>query len=468
MKSITKKTTLLALLIVGFVMLFSIFPVKAAKDRTASTTTLQKVNTFDYFTDSTTGISKKQFSISTIKNNLAKYNTTFSGPPGMPVEEYRAMCEQEWRDHTVYSKEPVYINFSLTRTYTYDELVKVMKYLSRYEGVYMYSIGTSSAGRTMYALEIDMPSDIEKETIILTGNIHARETAGTTYILKELIDLVQDDSKEAKNVLSRIRFVAVPCVNPDGREGVCFDTRHYTYSNGQLWKATSNGTDLGRNFPGLSWSQLAKGNSKSIYVSDSAKKLYYPGDYGGSCNETKALMKFIYHYVVVEKAVAHIDYHQQGSISYAGKPWDTTKHQKECSNLAKTLFEMMNKGNRISYRWIAESSEYGLNGTGSTMSDYACSVAYGAKFSPGYGFCVYTDGSNEYPLAAIPRMDNNKIKLIPEPNPRFVSMTFEIGYGKEYLGYSEKTRKLLATEYTKYRFDRVLYKLASIYDPTRK
>ena len=436
----------------------------AKKDLTKTTETLKKVNSFDYFTDSVTGISSKKWSKSTVKNNIANFSAQFSGPNGMPLEEYKAAMEQVWTDCTVYNREPEKIDFSLTKSYTYNDLIKFMKLLSRYEGVYLYDIGCTTSGRTMYALEIDIPtettdSDFVKETVILTGSIHARETAGTTYILKELIDLVQANTDESRNVLSSIRFVAVPCVNPDGREGIAFDTKNYSYNSKTLWKATSNGTDLGRNFPGLSWGQTLKGNKTSIYISSSSSKLFYPGAYAGSCNETKAMIKFLYHYTVVEKAAIYIDYHQQGAVSYAGKPWDLSTHQSDCKELANALFSRMNIGNRIKYRWHAEETDYGLNGTGSTMSDYASSVAYGAKFSPGFGFCVYTDGINEYPLCAIPRMDKNRINLYKEPNPSFRSMTFEIGYGNEYLGYSEAARKLIAAEYTAYRFDRIPYYL---------
>ncbi|MCR5330570.1 MAG: hypothetical protein K6E62_05195, partial [Lachnospiraceae bacterium] len=246
-----------------------------------------------------------------------------------------------------------------------------------------------------------------------------------------------------------------------GREGVAFDTDNYTYSGGELWKATSDGTDLNRNFPGLSFSQIAKGNKKSKSIGTSPKKLYYPGDYGGCAGETKALMKFLYHYIILEKAPVLIDYHQQGLIGYAGKPWDTVAHQEACKGLANQMFSMMNSGNSYKYRWVGEVDAYGLEGMGSTLTDYASSIAYGAKFSPAYGFCVYTDGNKEYPLSAIPKMDESPV-TVNAPNDTFRTMTFEIGYGPEYLGYSDNTLKLLDAEYTNYHFDKVLYRLYEI------
>lgn len=411
----------------------------------------------DFVSLSTTGIDGNQMTLEELQETIKSKGGSFIGDAiGMPYDEYVEAMTAEWVDCTKYNKKPTRVTLDIERSYTYYSLVSKMKNLSKYEGVWCYSIGESVEGRKIYALDIDIKSDEEKQLIVLTGNVHARETAGTMYIIKTLADLIQSKDKNDKALLAKYHIVAVPCVNPDGREGVAFDTENYTYSDGQLWKATSNGTDLNRNFPGLSWCQVKNTSDKTEYRSYSSKKLYYLGDYAGSCPETKALMKFLYYFIVVKQARILIDYHQQGAISYAGKPWDKSEHQKACKSLAKTMFSYMNKGNDHDYYWVEETSTYGLEGTGSTLTDYACSIAYGAKFSPTYGFCVYTDGKNEYPLIDIPKMDKCDKKLIDEPNPEFATMTFEIGYGRQYLGYSAKTRKLLATEYTKYRFGNVI------------
>ncbi|MCR5324696.1 MAG: hypothetical protein K6E85_15675 [Lachnospiraceae bacterium] len=423
--------------------------------------TLVKVNNFDYFSDSVTGVTDKQYTVEELEAAIKERGATFGGTPGMPVEEYKEAMAREWIDCTQYGSEPEFIDFSLTKEYRYADLENILMNLSRYDGVYLYDIGISTEGRTLYALEIDKPSDVEKTIVILTGTIHARETAGTTYLFKEIIDLLQNENAENDEILKNLRIAAVLCVNPDGREGVAFDTKNFTYSDGQLWKAASNGTDLNRNFPGLSFSQIGKGNKKTSNISYSPDKIFYPGKYGGCNSEIKAMIKFLYHYIVIEKAPILIDYHQQGSIGYAGKPWDSVAHQKACQKLADEMFSMMNKGNSRRYIWIAEPDEYGLNGTGSTLTDYACSVAYGAKFSPAFGFCVYTDGVREYPLCEIPKMDNSPITF-NIPNNNFRTMTFEIGSGRSYLGYSESTRKLLEEEYKNYHFDKVFYRMYEI------
>ena len=444
-----------------FMLISSSQNVNASESKTAPT--VEYANTFDYFSDSVTGLTSKSYTRKEIEELIKDYGS-FTGPMGMPVNEYKEAMNAKWIDCTRYEKwGKSFTKFELdvSKAYTYDRMVYYMEKLSCIEGVYLFDIGETTSGRRMYALEIDIPSDKKKEVVILTGNIHARETAGSIYILKEISDLLQSDTDEAKKILESVKFAVVPCVNPDGREGVAFDTSHYKYSNGKLWKATSNGTDLNRNFPGLAWSQIKDGNERSDYISDSSKKMYYPGDYAGSCNETKAMMKFLYHYVKIEKAQVLLDYHQQGRIAYAGKPWQSTAQFKRCKDMAKYLFSRMNPSSRRinKYIWYSEVDEYGLNGTGSTLTDFAVSVATGAKYSPGYGFYVYTDGKNEYPLIMIPNLDKTDKKVINETNKKFATSTIEIGYGNDYLGFSKSTRSKLKTEYNQFKFDRLLYYL---------
>lgn len=410
----------------------------------------------DYITSSVTGMEGEQFSLERLKEWVTPYGS-WLGNAGMPMEEYRAAMERTFVDCTEPSLDYEKQELVLAQSYTYEELVSMMKMLSRLPGVSLYDIGTSTAGRTMYALEVDRTEGDAERCILLTGNTHARETAGTMYILKELIDLLQnEESGEITEYLSRVKIVAVPCVNPDGREGVSFDTENYTYANGQLWKATSNGSDLNRNFPGLSFGQILSGNKRASSWSNDSRTLFYPGDYGGSCNETKAMMKFLYHYIVVEKADILVDYHQQGRVGYAGKPWQTKAAEARCVKLAKTMFSYINEGNSAKYQFIPEEPSYGLRGEGSTVTDYACSLAAGAKFSPQFGFLVMTDGVEERPLITIEDLDRVSY---PEANDTFCTMTFEIGANATTLGYSETARKKQENEYFSYHFDTVLVRL---------
>ncbi len=429
-----------------------------------ATETLRMINTFDYYTHSVSPLSEEPLTSKEISQKLQKYGT-YLGTPGMPDALYREAMEQKWEDATDRKNKYETITFDLKSRYTYNSLVNIMVNLSRIDGVNLYRIGKSSQGRAMYALEVDIPSDEPKDTVIITGTIHARETAGATYIIKELVDLLQNKSHKAKETLKRTRFIAVPCVNPDGRDGVCFNPEAYSYSNKELWKATGSGTDLNRNFPGLSWGQLASGNTKSKYIGSSPTKLYYPGPYAGSAPETRAMMKLLYHYIVLEKASMFIDYHQQGRIMYVDKPWCSSAQRELCKDAADHFKGILNEGQKKSannkYTTIKEDKDYGLNGVGSTMTDYACSIANGSKYSRAYGFNVYCTKKEEYPLIMIPRLDNTKKKLLEAPNNTLVTFTFEIGWGNDSLGYSSKARSLIADEYKTFHYDKVLYELSA-------
>lgn len=417
--------------------------------------TLEVMSNYDYVGESVTGISSKKVSVSTLQSRVKKYGKLYG--TGMPYKEYVAAMSREWIDATEYDKEPVKISVDLTKTMDYNAYVSVLKRLSRYEGVYIYKIGKSTEGRDLYAIEIDIPSKYKKEVFMLSGNIHAREFAGGTFIVKQFVDLVQkaQTNEDTMELLKKYKYVAVPIVNVDGREALITEPKKWSLRDGSLWKAYTNGTDGGRNFPGLQWGQVGVGYSFRSITAKKPGYANYPGEYGGSNKETKALMKWLYHYTIVEQAKFYVDMHQQGSIIYAGKKWQTQKQEQRCLDLRSDILSVLNKGNtKRKYNRVSGSS-YGLQGQGSTLADYALSLAVGSKFSPAYGFHAFVDNNREYILMEIKDIGYNRIK-IKEANKKFAALTLEIGYGRSYLGNSASTRKLLANEYKNYNFDKML------------
>jgi hypothetical protein len=188
----------------------------------------------------------------------------------------------------------------------------------------------------------------------------------------------------------------------------------------------------------------------------------FPGSYAGSSNETKAMMKWLYHYTVVEKASLYIDMHCQGAIVYAGKTWQTTKQAQKSLNLRTGVMNVLNSGiTKRKYTRVYESGLYGLRGEGSSLTDYAATLSVGAKFSPAYGFSAFTDGKKEYILLQVKDLDQSNLK-VQEADPNFAAITVEIGYGAKYLGNSSETRRLLANEYNYYNYSRLLEKLPSM------
>lgn len=418
--------------------------------------TLEKMASYNYVKNSVTGLSQKKVPVKTLQKNLKAYGTLYG--TGMPLAEYKAAMNNKWIDVTEYGKKPVALSVNITKTINYNSYVNILKKLSRYDGVYLYQIGTSTEGRAIYAIEIDVESNVNKNVIMMTGQVHAREFAGGTYILKEFVDLVQKAQKDKSTMelLKKNKYVAVPIINVDGREALINSPSKWTYSGGQLLKAYTNGTDGNRNFPGLQWGLISKGSSISSSIATKPGYAFYPGKYGGSNSETKALMKWLYHYIIVEQASIYLDMHQQGSIIYAGKTWQTKAQAQRSLDLRTNVMNVLNKGiTSRKYTRVYESSLYGLRGEGSSLTDYAITLAVGAKFSPAYGFHVFTDGKKEYTLLEVKDLDLAKGKF-REANSKLAALTIEIGYGRKYLGNSPETRKLIANEYNYYNFGKLL------------
>lgn len=424
--------------------------------------TLNLMAEYDYLSDSVTGVSQVKATLAELQKGLKGIGTLRG--TGMPYEQYEKAMSYQWEDETQYDKQPVSIKVDITKTMDYNAYITVLKKLSRYEGVYLYKIGTSTQGRALYAVEIDMDSDYNKNVIMLTGQVHAREFGGGTYIVKQLVDLVQkaQTDKKTKELLKKNKYVAVPIINVDGREALIKTPGKYTKKDGTLWKAYPNGTDGNRNFPGLHWGQLLKGNKLNPIIEQKPGYANYPGTYAGSMNETKALMKWLYHYIVVEKAKIYLDMHMQGSIIYAGKTWQTKAQEKLSTDLRTGVMEVLNKGiTKRKYIPVYESSIYGLKGEGSSLTDYAISLGVGAKFSPAYGFLAFTDGEKEYILMQIKDLDQTKLRFDAQ-NPNIAAITLEIGYGVKYLGNSNNARTLLANEYNYYNYGKLLEALPKV------
>jgi hypothetical protein len=418
--------------------------------------TLELMSRYDYIGKSITGLSQEKVPVKTLQNKVKALGTLYG--TGMPFDEYKKAMSYSWIDSTEYDKKPVKIAVDLTQTMNYSTYVGILKKLSRYDGVYLYKIGKSMEGRNLYSIEIDMKSDKKKKVIMLTGNIHAREFGGGTFIVKQFVDLVQkaQTDKKTMELLKSYKFVAVPIVNVDGREALIKEQSKWTSRRGELLKAFTNGTDGNRNFPGLQWGQVKKGNFLKSIIEKRPALANYPGDYAGSNKETKALMKFLYQYVVVEKAPIYLDMHQQGSIIYAGKGWSTQQDELRSTTLRANVLNVLNKGiTRRKYNRASDGPDYGLKGEGSSLTDYAVTLAVGAKFSPAFGYAAFTDGKKEYMLMEIKDLDYKKIK-VKAANSNFAALTVEIGYGTQYLGNSASTRRLLANEYNYYNYGKLL------------
>ncbi|XXH00394.1 Signal recognition particle subunit SRP72 [Hypoxylon texense] len=112
--------------------------------------------------------------------------------------------------------------------------------------VRMISIGQSAEGRDIPALRVGIPTGSagtgspgeRKNTILITGGIHAREWISTTtvnYVAWSFIRSVDEDPMIAK-ILQNFDIVFVPVLNPDGYE--------YTWEVDRLWRKSRQRTKM--------------------------------------------------------------------------------------------------------------------------------------------------------------------------------------------------------------------------------
>ncbi|KAI2463995.1 hypothetical protein F4781DRAFT_414592 [Annulohypoxylon bovei var. microspora] len=112
--------------------------------------------------------------------------------------------------------------------------------------VRMISIGKSYEGRDIPALRVGIPSSSatpgssngSKDTILITGGIHAREwisTSTVNYVAWSFIRSIDEDPMIIK-ILEHFDIVFVPVLNPDGYE--------YTWDVDRLWRKSRQRTKM--------------------------------------------------------------------------------------------------------------------------------------------------------------------------------------------------------------------------------
>lgn len=342
---------------------------------------------------------------------------------GMPTNEYQSTKNKTFKE-VVSSGTYEDIDYDISKYYSYKDIDNFVENLTRHSMVKTYIAGYSEQGRKIYLLEVGTGS----KTIILTGGVHARETAGPSYILKGLSDLVRkaETDENAKKILTNYKFIAIPCVNPDGREMVI---------NGKYsLKANANYVDIGRNFPTSNAMQYKFGNGHSRYE-EKPSYSHYCGPYLGSESETQAVMAVLNKYIPTASYL--IDYHQSGKGVYGGKLYDEKNKASKSAHFRDAIRK------HIGYSKINEEKELRGGGEGS-LSDYATEVASGFIFSDFYGRLTY----NGDPLLIYNDIDKHKEYYNPV-NKNIKIVTLEIG-SSSTRGYSSSTRQKQKEEYKKF------------------
>lgn len=114
----------------------------------------------------------------------------------------------------------------------------------------VFSIGTTSQGRTIWAIEIsDNPGTSEDEpSMQFNGQHHSREVA-TSHVVMDIVNTLTDGHNVDPTItawVNQYKTVCVPMVNPDGVQ--------YVFDVNSLWRKTRNacaggiGIDPNRNY----------------------------------------------------------------------------------------------------------------------------------------------------------------------------------------------------------------------------
>lgn len=366
---------------------------------------------------------------------------------GMKPEDYDVAMAIEWRQLDTPGKPTDYM-IDLADLMDYSAYEKYVFNLDKYQGVEASVIGQSEQGRNVYMVTVDFESGEapaqDKPVIMLTGSVHAREFAGAEYIVKFLNDTIIKAKTDAytRMLLESVTIVAVPLVNPDGREMIIDGGNKNRKSN-------ANGVDLNRAMPAVNAGQLEKGLKREKNLSTKPGLDFFAGYNLGSESETQAMIKWFNYYV--PKADVYIDLHQQGGSEY----FDKTFLAAESDSLSKAYAVLNNKLLHKGYPLVREQKAYGMRGSGGTLTDYARSVSEGLVYSYSLGRMALDMDGMETPLLCFEDLD--KCKQYYKPlNAGFKCVCIEIGRSRSYLGAGENARQKKEKEYARYGWDNFL------------
>ncbi len=397
-----------------------------------------------------TGEKQALLSLDEINENYKEYGKMTIA--GMKPEDYDKAVSLEWRVLNT-PGEPQDLTVDLSDLMDYAAFQNYIFNLDKYEGVEVSVIGQSEQGRDIYMVKIDfgvMPEpDGKKPVIMLTGSVHAREFAGAEYIVKFLNDTLKKADRDpyTKLLLEKAVIVAVPLVNPDGREMLIATGKAESGKGAR--KSNANGVDLNRAMPSINAGQLAKRVKRVKDFSTKPGNDFFAGYNLGTESETQAMIKWFNYYVPT--ADLYIDLHQQGGYSLYNKVFTSDEGDKLSKEFAVKNNLLLRKG----YRLRTEKGKYGLAGDGGTLTDYAKSVAEGYIFSYALGRMVLDADGIETPLIYYKDIDDCKQYFKPL-NGNFKYVTIEIGRYRVNRGPGKTARKYREKEYNKYGWESFL------------
>ena len=315
---------------------------------------------------------------------------------GMAGNDYDAAMSLEWTDVETPGK-PVPVDIDVSELMNYETIEAYILNLGRYDGVQVSVLGQSERGRNIYMVTVDLPggSVADKPLLMLTGGVHAREFAGTDYIVKCLNDTLACAQTDAvvRALLQSVTIVTVPLVNPDGRELII-------EGGDPSRKSNANGVDLNRAMPAVNAGQLAAGTALTEDFSTVPGMDFFAGYRLGAESEAQAMIRWMNAYV--PQATAYIDLHQQGGVTFYNKEFASSASDEACHEFGEEISGLLNDG----YEPWKEHEGHALDGDGGTMTDYARSVAEGFTYSYRLGRMAFLMDGEEVPLLWFGSIDN--------------------------------------------------------------
>jgi hypothetical protein len=422
-----------------------VFPAADIEQKPQSIPTFSSVPEIDVHKNEVrTGDKQPLLSLKEINEKYKEYGKMTIA--GMKPEDYDKAMSIEWKVLNT-PGEPLNLTIDLKNLMDYEMIENYIFNLDKYKGVEVSIIGKSEQDRNIYMLEIGLgeqdPSE-KKPIIMITGNAHAREFAGAEYIVKFLNDTIKraNDDPYTKLLLENAVIVAVPLVNPDGRE-MLIDSK----KSGR--KSNANGVDLNRAMPSVNAGQLAKGVRRVKDFSTKPGLAFFAGYNLGTESETQAMIKWFNYYVPF--ADLYIDLHQQGGFVLYNKVYTSEEGDRLSKEYAVRNNILLKKG----YPLRTEKGNYGLAGNGGTLTDYAKSVAEGFIYSYSLGRMVLDADGTELPLICFKDIDLYKQYYKPL-NSNFKYITIEIGRYPVNRGPGKTARKYRAKEYNRFGWENFL------------
>ena len=215
--------------------------------------------------------------------------------------------------------------------YTYGEFQRDMAALQKKAGAALRvdEIGQTVDGNKLYDFRVGNPA--AERHLLVFGGIHAREYITAQLVMRQLVQLLSDQSTNGsyeniavRELLSNTEIHFIPMANPDGigisqlglkglhteavretvRQIAAKDGKALTESYLRQWKSNANGVDLNRNFDAL-W------ESYNDHLGHASAD-HYKGTAPECEIESKALADLTRQF----QFDATLSYHTQGEVIY--------------------------------------------------------------------------------------------------------------------------------------------------------